>query len=206
MTSCSQCNAGAQGHTLKSDSVVNFTQDDFARQVLGLAIGDSEDAFDARLREDARRCGLSIDDILDRSREENSPSSDEVDLPQRSFSTDSHHTMSSSILTFDLSRSSQKTSDDMSSTPSSFRRGSEGFSAKDHESPLSNMRNMSTRSATFSQPSSLSESTQSLPSSNDSAFSPIKNPRRGFMRGLSRLRPRRTISISSVQRLDSVTS
>jgi len=200
MTSCSQCNAGAQQPILKSDSVVNFVQDDFARQVLGLAIGDSEDAFEARLTENALRYGLTLDGMPDRRQELNSPASDDVDLAQRSFSTDSHHTTSSSILTFDLSRSSQKTSDDISSTPSSFRRGSEVFSAKDHDSSLSSARTSAIRSATFPQLHLPSESTQSLPSSNHSTFLPSRNPRRSFIRGFSRLRPRRTVSTSSVQR------
>jgi len=200
MTSCSQSTPGAQRQPPKSDSVVNFTEDDFARQVLRLAIGDSEDAFNARLVEDAHRFGLPVDDILDRPRDTHSPSSEELDVPSRSFSTDSHQTNSSSVLTFDLSKASQKTSEDICSSPTSLRRGSEVSSVKDHTSRLWDTRAKAVRASTFSGSTSFLDSTQSLPISNDTVFPAGRNPRRAFIRGLSRLRPRRTNSVSSVQR------
>ncbi|GAB7336983.1 hypothetical protein MBLNU457_g2403t1 [Dothideomycetes sp. NU457] len=186
MTSCSQCTPGAQRQPRKSDSVVNFTDDDFARQVLRLAIGDTEDAFNARLVEDAHRCGLPVDDIFDPPRDTHSPSSEEVETPPRSLSTDSHHTNSSSIVTFDLSKGSQKTLEDIYSSPSGFRRGSDVSTAKHYDSRLWSVRTKAVRSSTFSGSTSFSDSTQSLPSSDDTGLSARRNPRRAFMRVIAR--------------------
>lgn len=200
MTSCSQCTPGALRHPSKSDSVVNFTEDDFARQVLRLAIGDSEDAFNARLLEDAQRFGLSVDDIFDQPRDTYSPSSEDLEVPPRSHSTDSHQTNASSIVTFDLSKGSQNKLENICASPSDFRHSSDVSSAKDHASRLWSVRNKAVRSSTFSGSTLFSDSTQSLPSSSDTNLSARRNPRRAFLRGLSRLRPRRTHSVSSIQR------
>ena len=176
----------------KSDSVIDSVSADFAREVLWLPEGDTQDEYDARLVREAKGCGIAIPEQIAPSSEQR-PSHTILRSPSRG-SVDSRSS-SSSAQTFDLSKSSRAVSLRRKPTQAYHRRGSEtSTSAKDYDSVLSNAR--SSRSANGSPPATASLSSHSLPirTSNE------HGPRKHLIRGLSRLKLRRADSGGSVKK------
>jgi len=163
------------------------TQDlehDFAKHVLDISDNETEGEYEEGLLTKARQYGVffSADQTASPIIE---PAHAHPTAHARTHSTDSGISASSSV-TFDLSKGSNKFSTQ--------RRGSGTSTINDHDSILSNVRRTRGGSHYTSQTTTPSDSTRSLLSKRSSTIRP------SLVRGLSRLRLRRTDSDSSVQR------
>lgn len=169
--------------------------DEFAREVLRLAQGQTVDDYDHELKMQARECGIALpDDNLNHSFGPRS-SLTFVSPPRRSTSAASNSTG----LTSDLSRSSRENSNSWLRSPTlrSDKRLSTAsqLSIKDYDSILSHARfDHRKLSASFSPPLTPSHSCYSLPVASSSRES---SPKRLVLRSLSRLRLHRRGGSSS---------
>ena len=194
MTSVSEaCAPQSRPSTL--DAVVDTADDDFARQVLQLAHGDTEDAYHARIASFAIEHGVSEPSSTAPARPAQlSPS---ASYTRRSNSTDSQASVESS-LTFDLSKRSNRVSARAVHPSQDRRRGSAASaSTRDYDSSKSDARSSANTSFAPSHPTTPSQSTVSRPTPPTHSTSTWKT----LIRGLSRLRLRRADSANSVTKL-----
>lgn len=172
--------------------------DDFAREVLRLAQGQTVECYDNQVKHQAQLLGISLP--AEKLNDNSKPTSTTTYISQarRSLSNESQASQSTG-LTSNLSRTSREHEALLYPTPRSSDRRISGTSVsiKDYDSILSHAKHDYHRlSLNFSPPATPSPSTFSLPLSSSRESS----PRRHLIRSLSRLRlHRRSGSSSSVK-------
>lgn len=183
----------AQRATKAAEEPFLPSADDFALRVLQLAPGEDEAVYDARLALQAKDYGVSTTTA-------SSPKSPFLATAskhtRRSTSTGSQESGLSN-LTFDIGKPAERTPLSKLYDLTSERRGSATSSSfKDHDSVLGRVRFNGRRSLNLSPP-------PTPPQTSPLSFMTARaesSPRRNLMRGLSRLKLRRTESTSGLQK------